>query len=59
MTRGVADDGAEAAAFGVIGVGSIAAAIVEGLCAGGVAPSVRLSPRNAAAAGSWRSATRL
>jgi pyrroline-5-carboxylate reductase len=35
---------------GVIGVGAIAAAIVEGLCADGDGPEMRLSPRNAATA---------
>ena len=37
--------------YGVIGVGSIAAAIVSGLCAeGGAAPDILLSPRNAGVA---------
>jgi len=36
--------------YGVIGVGSLASAIVTGLCEGGAPPSVLLSPRNAATA---------
>ncbi|SKA12449.1 NAD(P)-binding domain-containing protein [Consotaella salsifontis] len=33
--------------YGIVGVGSIASAIVTGLCKGPNAPTVRLSPRNA------------
>jgi pyrroline-5-carboxylate reductase len=36
--------------YGIIGVGAIAAAIVDGLCADGDSPDIRLSPRNAATA---------